>query len=536
MAALPPATISLTEAGERKIGTVTAVSIPAEFQFQINQDAEKPLLQDFVVTEHPTRPEAPVFAKIIRMSRFNPLLPEEATMELARLSIDTSLTPLPIGKMEMAAAACQVLGYVDTSGRLRNPSYPVKPGSSVYAPSKEFIEKALGTIDIGKRVVMGALRNRPDVSIAVDGNEILNKHLAILAMTGSGKTYTAAVVLEALMKKGYPLLILDPHGDYLNLGVQAQTSKPFGFKLEDKEKGTYKLSVFDRSVSIMDLQKDDFLDFVQGMLEEDITPPQRSIWAAAYDYAKKVGRSGMAALYAYLNKISKETEEGGKRGGGASIGVVFRQLNEIRRLISNVDTTLTLREIERALGPGKGVVLNMSLFPYQVQRVNVSVILQSLFEKRKKYVIQNKKEDVVPPMFVVVEEAHNFAPAEVEGENYPSRAILRRIATEGRKFGFGLCVISQRPSRVDSTVLSQCNSQAILKIINPNDQAYIRQTVETLAQSDLMSLPDLSQGEALLSGAMIRVPTVVRIPARTSKEGIAAKDRFEEIASLSEIL
>ena len=66
--------------------------------------------------------------------------------------------------------------------------------------------------------------------------------------------------------------------------------------------------------------------------------------------------------------------------------------------------------------------------------------------------------------------------------------------------------------------------------MNPNDQNYIRQTVESLAQSDLMTLPDLSQGEALISGAMIKVPTVVKIKSRSSKEGIPAKNRLEEIA------
>jgi len=116
-----------------------------------------------------------------------------------------------------------------------------------------------------------------------------------------------------------------------------------------------------------------------------------------------------------------------------------------------------------------------------------------------------------------------------EDEVYPSRTILRRIATEGRKFGFGLCVISQRPSRLDATAPSQCNSQLILKIVNPNDQMYIRLTVESLAQSDLLALPDLSQGQALLSGAMVPSPSLVKIRIRESSEGIPAKDRLKEV-------
>jgi DNA helicase HerA-like ATPase len=84
--------------------------------------------------------------------------------------------------------------------------------------------------------------------------------------------------------------------------------------------------------------------------------------------------------------------------------------------------------------------------------------------------------------------------------------------------------------------LSQCNSQIILKILNPNDQNYIRQTVETLAMADLLALPDLSQGEALLSGAMIPVPSLVKIRRRQSLEGIPARDRLQELTELSELI
>ena len=524
----------MKDASEKKLGTVTAVSLPTEFQFQVNPEMQKPLVQDFVVVPNPMDDQLPMLAKIVAISRFNPLLPEEASMELARLSIDTSLTPLPIGRMEMIAAGCQVLGSLDESGRLRNPSFPVKPGSQVMTPSAKYVKSALGTVDEDAAISMGTVRSRPDIPVVIDANEALNKHVAVLAMTGSGKTYTASVLLEELMSKGYPLLIIDPHGDYVNLGNKIRGGKPFDYSLGSRKNGDYHLTVLDKSVSILSLDKDDFLDFVRGLAEEEVKPAQDNLWGRAYDYATRSKFPGFKLLYEYLNragdKDEKKRREPGESSGKTTVGAVYRQLNHITRLLSSVEATLTMRDIEKALGPGRGVVLDMSLFPYQVQRANVHIILQALFEKRKRFVIQGKSEDSVPPIFVVVEEAHNIAPFEVEGESFPSRTILRRIATEGRKFGFGLCVISQRPSRVDSTVLSQCNSQVILKIVNPNDQNYIRQTVESLAQTDLMTLPDLSQGEALISGAMIRVPTVVKIKSRASKEGIPAKNRLEEIA------
>jgi DNA helicase HerA-like ATPase len=529
-------TITLSEAAREIIGTVTAVSTPSEFQFQINADAKKPLLQDFVVVPHPMDDSKPVLSKIIRLSRFNPLLPDEAALELAKLSIDPALSPLPLyGKMEMNVAACQVLGSLDEAKKLRSPGFPVKPGSLVRLPTPSFMELALGGVEEYHRLELGALRNRDDISVSVDANEILNKHLAILAMTGSGKTYAASVLLEELIKKGYPLLVLDPHGDYIRLG-ELSNGQRLKFRLQNGVEGEYKLTVFDRAISITELDKESFISFVEGLSEEEITAAQRGIYSDAFDYYLKENKPGLSGLYEYVNKKQAQPDRSGKQAKlNPSDKAILRQLNSVRRLLSGVDSTLRVKEIQEAIGPGKGVVLNMSNLPAQVQRVTAMIVLEELFEKRKRYVIGAEKEQECP-LFIVVEEAHNFAPFQEEDGVVPTRSILRRIATEGRKFGFGLCVISQRPSRLDPTVLSQCNSQIILKILNPNDQTYIRQTVESLAMADLLALPDLSQGEALLSGAMIPVPSLVKIRRRQSLEGIPARDRLQELTELSELM
>jgi DNA helicase HerA-like ATPase len=519
--------INLSEASKGIIGTVTAVSIPSEFQFQINAEIKKPLLQDFIVVPNPMDDAIPVLAKIIRLSRFNPLLPDEAALELAKLSIDPALSPLPLyGKMEMNAAACQVLGSLDETGKLRSPGYPVKPGSAVYLPTPSYMDVALGGVQEEHRLELGTLRNRDDIPISVNANEILNKHLAILAMTGSGKTYAASVMLEELIKKGYPLLILDPHGDYVRLG-KVPGGKPPKYKLVDGAEGEYELTIFNKAVAITELDKESFISFVAGLSEEDISAAQRGIYSEAYDYAQKIKKPGLSGFYEYISKKGDEATRSDR--------AILRQLNAVRRLLSGVDATLRINEIQKAIGPGRGVVLNMSNLPAPVQRVTAMIVLEELFEKRKKFVI-GAEEEQESPLFVVVEEAHNFAPFQEEDEVSPTRSILRRIATEGRKFGFGLCVISQRPSRLDPTVLSQCNSQIILKILNPNDQNYIRQTVESLALSDLLALPDLSQGEALLSGVMIPVPSLVKIRKRLSMEGIPARDRLKELTELTDLL
>ena len=516
----------MEDAKGKKIGTVTAVAIPAEFQFQVGTEVERPLLQDFVVTPNPMDETKPLLAKIVRMSRFNPLLPEESALELAKMSIDEALAPLALyGKMEMVAAACQVLGSADSSGRLVTPGFPVKPGSSVYLPIKDYMLGVLGGSNPNNQIVIGNLRNRPDVPAIVNGNEFLNKHLAILAMTGSGKTYAASVILEELMKKGYPLLIIDPHADYPNL-AQRFDKKDFEYSFTPPKKGKYQLTTFDNSIALTELSLGEFIQLVESVAEEEVSPAQYQVYSDAFRQVKEnkkkhKGKIGLAGVYDFVNDQPE----------GKTTSVVYRQLSRIKSMMAGVEADLTFDEVVAALGPGRGVILNMSSLPAPIQRINVQIVVEKLFALRKETVTSGEKgKERFPPVFVVVEEAHNFAPAQTEDETYPSRTVLRRVATEGRKFGFGLCVISQRPSRLDPTVLSQCNSQLILRIVNPNDQIYIRNTVESLAESDLYALPELSQGEALISGAMVTIPSLIKIRTRESQEGIPAVNRFDEIS------
>lgn len=515
------AQINLKQATGEKIGTVTAISLPTEFQFQVSPEVRRPHVQDFVVIAHPEEKDVPMLAKIIRISRFNPLLPEESTLELAQLMTEPELSPMPMmGKMEMVSAICQVMGYLER-GKLREPGFPVRPGDSVYLPNPAFLETILSGETPHDDLNIGSLRNRSDVSITVNANEILNKHLAILAMTGAGKTYTVSIIIEELMKKGYPTLIIDPHGDYVKIGNKAGGGS-FRYKTQAGVEGDYKVTVFNRVLDPKLLDREQFVDFISGLSGEPITGPQRDVLRVCYDNYFERG------LESILEAIEKDKKD--FHAGDSTLNAVHRQVEVARLALEDIDTALKVEDVVNALGVGQGVVLNMSMVPAQAQVATVQVLLDQLFKHRKNYVTHPDKSPAFPPVFVVVEEAHNYAPSYV-GEDIvlPSRITLRRIVTEGRKFGFSLCIVSQRPSKLDSTVLSQCNSQVILRVVNPEDQHYIRQTVESLAETDLWILPDLTQGEALLSGSMISIPSVVQIRFRESEESIRAVDRVMEI-------
>jgi len=138
--------------------------------------------------------------------------------------------------------------------------------------------------------------------------------------------------------------------------------------------------------------------------------------------------------------------------------------------------------------------------------------------------------DLKLPVLLLLEEAHNFAPASA---NTPAEqnaiTVTKQIAQEGRKFGVGLILISQRPSRLDETTLSQCNSYIIMRLVNPADQNYVRKVIETLGEDEAHMLPDLDVGEALLSGQLINFPVLVKIKEPKSKGEREEKDAFEAL-------
>ena len=126
------------------------------------------------------------------------------------------------------------------------------------------------------------------------------------------------------------------------------------------------------------------------------------------------------------------------------------------------------------------------------------------------------------PVLFVLEEAHNLGPAQPRSDA-EKRAITtaRQIAQEGRKFGVGQVIISQRPSRLDETTLSQCNSFVIMRMVNPADQGFVRRVIETLGEDESKLLPDSSR-----RGPALR--PIHQLPGARADEEPASKGEREE--------
>jgi DNA helicase HerA-like ATPase len=135
------------------------------------------------------------------------------------------------------------------------------------------------------------------------------------------------------------------------------------------------------------------------------------------------------------------------------------------------------------------------------------------------------KKRAIRPVFLVYEEGHNYAPA---GVPTISKKIIKKIAAEGRKFGVGFCIVSQRPSKLDADVTSQCNTIITMRLKNPDDQRFITKTSDMLAQSDIEELPSLSTGEALVTGRSIVAPLLIKVGLKALLHGGQSPEVIKE--------
>ena len=131
-------------------------------------------------------------------------------------------------------------------------------------------------------------------------------------------------------------------------------------------------------------------------------------------------------------------------------------------------------------------------------------------------IFELRKRKKIPPLILVAEEAHNFCPQRGKVE---SSDTFKTVASEGRKFGMGLAIITQRPAKVDKNVLSQCNTQIILKMTNPNDLRAVESSVEGITKGMKEEIQRLPVGEAILSGGGLSEPLLVQVRPRETQDG-----------------
>ena len=406
-----------------------------------------------------------------------------------------------------------------------NPRIPPNPGDAVFLASSETLAKVLSSkkeSEIGSAHI-GSLLTRSDgeVPVVLSVKDVVSTHLAILASTGSGKSYTAGVLIEELMRphNRAAVLIIDPHGEYHTLKA-IETAD--AFRAPDGYRPEVKIFQHEQiKVRFSTLTEAD----IKYLLPEGTSEKMLHFLHLAFNKMTE-GRNAERGLWGYHDlrdevAAQKYGNDNGKGDGGnvSSIeGLLWRMDSRFDKkdAIFHDKDHIPLGELFR---PGRVTILNLSDIEQNEQQVVVGTLLRRVNKARMMTVRQevSSGENYLDyPVFALLEESHRFAPA---GASVVSTNILKQILSEGRKFGVGIGLITQRPGKFDQDVLSQCMTQIIMRIVNPIDQQTVAQSVEGAGREQLNELPALTKGQAVISGVGVNTPVMCRIRQRLTVHG-----------------
>jgi uncharacterized protein len=423
---------------------------------------------------------------------------------------------------EIYEIAVETIGYFsETIGDFINPRIPPQPGQPLLLASNEMLAAMLSPRQKGQTggAHIGWLLTRPqdDVPVVLSVKDIVSTHLAILASTGSGKSYLAGVLIEELLMahNRAAVLIVDPHGEYHTM-QELHNHPAFarnGYRPEVKIFMPNKIRVRISTLTEADLV----------YLLPEMTEKMKTLFGDAYrsivnDKKFANGAWGFKDLWDAVYGLRYEDERG-KGGGNSSTvdGVLWRLKRRFEQ--SQVFSDHEHIPLQELFKPGQCTVLQLSEIEEHEQQVIVGTLLRRTNKARMATVRGNAMpgdEALAYPVFALLEEAHRYAPA-----NNPvvSTNILKTILSEGRKFGVGIGLITQRPGKLDQDVLSQCMTQFIMRIVNPIDQQTIASSVEGAGRRLLDELPALTKGQVVVSGVAVNTPVLCAVRQRLSKHG-----------------
>ena len=425
-----------------------------------------------------------------------------------------------------------IMGYYDApTGSFINPWISPQSGKQIFLADDQMLADILSRRrdrQPGSATIGSLLTRAPGaVPVVLSVKDVVSTHMAIIASTGAGKSYLASVVIEELMQPHNKacILIVDPHGEYSTLEQIANFSQ---FSSEGNGHGsgyraqvrTYKPEQV--KVRISSLNMGDMRQLLTEMTEK-----QQYLLGRAL---RKVNESakgsiwGVAALKKAIRDVAKQKNDDDDGGDDSTTirALEWRIEQRFEHSFTFDDTQhLDLPEIFK---PGQCTVLQLNEIDERDQQVIVATLLRRLYKARmdtERGKVHSGEFYLPYPVFVLMEEAHHFAPG---GAEVVSTAILKQVLAEGRKFGIGVGLISQRPGKLDADVLSQCQTQCIMRIVNEIDQKSVAAAIEGVGRDLLDNLPALSKGQVIVAGAAVNTPVICRVRSRITEHGGESKD------------
>lgn len=497
-----------------------------------------------------------VLGRVKSISRSSVLFDEALGEGLAELELVYGR-----GSGERLFAKLELIGYKDRN-EIRMPRAALEPGARIHKVDYQFLSRFYN-FDENTSIKIGYLvgyESGPNaVPIFLDVNRIATEHMAVLAMTGAGKSFTVGRLVERLVSDmNASVVIFDPHGEYgkafeggmlrrsdsrgdqsqeqqdldrIFARLQAKLQRGGGIHVytpqDDSFNRKYAGSQTELALQLDNMDLDDLLDILPDLpdAQERVLDVAVRFWLENYtDRPRDV--QDLLNLLSDVQSLSAKANVGGGQGFNQRSANIVRI--KLQRLINNAKSVYTgARRVApldvyqmigrrgQAAGQedkvGRLAVIDLQGQSRAARQLTTAMICNEILAAASEPGV-----NALRPVFLVFEEGHNFAPAK---EPSVARNIIRRIAQEGRKFGVGFAIVSQRPSRLDEDVTSQCNTIVAMRLKNPQDQQFISRTSDYFSAADLEELPGLSTGEALITGRAIVSPLLVKIGPKALVHG-----------------
>ena len=383
-----------------------------------------------------------------------------------------------------------VLGYLEQlqKGKAIVPAIPPLPGTIILEATK----KNLGMIFDPQQdewIRIGTLLRNPSINAKINLNKIVSRHLGILAMTGMGKSNFVSLVAKQISKLDGTLIIFDYHSDYTDLAIP-------------------KINVIDAKINPRLLDASTLADVLEIRENADV---QQRILRLSFTPEVKEAKQFWDSLDENVALVGTNPE---RKEDRHSADRVRDKIDDARHRFADILAPDIMDPIG-LIKEGRINVLNISELSEKQANVALAYYLQELLSDKKIATLaknaktkSNKRHRFESPIFVIIEEAHVFIP---KGEETHAKYWASKIAREGRKFGIGLGIVSQRPRSIDSNVLSQMGSLAIMKIVQEDDQQQISSAAESISKDLIGQLTSLNVGDAVLVGQWVNLPSIVHI-------------------------
>jgi len=480
---------------QQEIGTVIASATgPAvnHFSFVLREPNQKaiPLKKGQYVQLNSTTPLIAMVENIIKTNRYfdHP----EAVSEYERGGLPLSAI-FPADRWEYIIAFARPLGVFEED-RLTRLSFPPSPGDKVFLADDLILSKLLGLDPQG--INLGQICYHEHIGGSFNLTKMFQKHIAILAMSGAGKSYTASVLLEELLNREkvqgrLGIVVLDVHGEYTCFAESNNGGEDFSDRVT-----VVRSSYFMANTTY--LTAGQFAEILPQMspiqvreLTQILTEMRRNGHNGAYSL------NNLISTIELKEKINKKTQE-----------TLLSWLFELQSLHIFEDSEAPT--LEEAIRPGQALIIDLSdTTNLRKKQIIITYIARRLFNLRKR--------NIIAPYAFILEEAHQFCPESAKRFAI-SRSIIETYAREGRKFGASLVILSQRPVHLSTTVLSQCGTHIIGRVTNPYDLDHIKKSSEQITKETLDLISNLPTGEILISGAATNFPVFLKVRKRRSKE------------------